>query len=83
MIGVVTASMVLVGQSLPIQNNTASHEQSVDGGRDIDQQQEYACLLEKNVTAKCDFEYSIRVKHGITDRNYSELFNLSTQDEAC
>lgn len=79
-------SMSLVCKSLPMPDKLVKEQQQLtDNGYE---QQEYACLLERNETVRREFEHSLRVKHGINDRNYgrfpqnqlvhAELYTLSS-----
>ena len=65
-----TLSMSLVCKSLPIQDELVKKQQLTDSGCE---QQEYACLLERNETVRRKFEHSLRVKHGINNPSYSKL----------
>lgn len=65
-----TLSMPLVCKSLPIRGELVKEQQLTDSGHE---QQEYACLLERNETIRREFEHSLRVKHGINDPDYSKL----------
>lgn len=71
-IGATTASMILVGQSLPIQDKS-----NATSSTKVSEQQDHSCQLDRNETVKIEFEQSVREKHGISEPHYGKHFMQS------